>query len=305
MGKFQGNVSGNQASTGGFREVIAAALKRVAQGFVGAWKRTSLENKEEYRHLFLEPDISQARIAVFFIALSIALFTIGDYMFLAFSSTFFALVVLRLGLISYSILLIRHLRQVKNYRSYDLLIVAYWLSVAVSVLLINSTRPENFYLHIIILDMAVFIFYLVIQNRFIFQASPAIIFSLGEVAIVTVTFGNFDMPELVTALASLAFANIVAAFSSLQLHSYRWRIFQNVMERKDTDRLVAIGQTAGMIGHDIRNPLQAIVSELYMAKEAIANTPHLDDKALALESIGLIEEQTDYISKIVLNNKVE
>ena len=54
-----------------------------------------------------------------------------------------------------------------------------------------------------------------------------------------------------------------------------------------------------MIGHDIRNPLQAIVSELYIAKDAIANTPHLDDKALALESINLIEEQTDYISKIV------
>ena len=71
------------------------------------------------------------------------------------------------------------------------------------------------------------------------------------------------------------------------------------MDRKDTDRLVAIGQTAGMIGHDIRNPLQAIVSELYIAKGAIANTPHLEDKTIALESIDLIEEQTDYISKIV------
>ena len=147
--------------------------------------------------------------------------------------------------------------------------------------------------------MAVFVFYLVIPNRFIFQALPSLIFSGGEVLIIMVTFGSFDMPELITALSSLAFANIVAALSSLQFHSYRWRIFQNVMERKDTDRLVAIGQTAGMIGHDIRNPLQAIVSELYIAKGAIANTPHLEDKALALESIDLMEEQTDYISKIV------
>lgn len=299
MGKFQGNVSEKQASTGGFREVIAVALRRFAQGFMDVWKRTSLENKEEYRHLFLEPDISQARIVVFFFALSIALFTIGDYIFLAFSSTFFVLAALRLGLISYSVLLIRHLRQVKNYRSYDLSLFVYLLSVAFSVLLINSTRPQNFYLHIIILDMAVFIFYLVISNRFIFQVLPSVIFSLGEVAIVTLTFGTFDMPELVTALASLAFANIVAALSSLQLHSYRWRIFQNVTERKDTDRLAAIGQTAGMIGHDIRNPLQAIVSELYIARDAISNTPHLEDKTLALESIDLIEEQTDYISKIV------
>ena len=54
-----------------------------------------------------------------------------------------------------------------------------------------------------------------------------------------------------------------------------------------------------MIGHDIRNPLQAIVSELYLAKEAIANTPYLEDKTQTLESINIIEEQTDYISKIV------
>ena len=299
MGKPKGNVSEKQVSTGGFRDTVTRTLRRFAQRFMWAWKRTSLENKEDYRQLFLEPDISQARIVVFFIAVAIALFTIGDYLFLAFSLTFFALAALRIGLISYSVLLIRHLRQVKNYRSYDLSIFAFLLSVALSVLVINSTRPENFYLHIIIVDMAVFIFYLVIPNRFIFQALPTIIFSLGELAILMLTFGIFDMPDLVTALASLAFANIVAALSSLQLHSYRWRIFQNWTERQDTDRLVAIGQTAGMIGHDIRNPLQAIVSELYIAKEAIANTPHLEDKALALESIGLIEEQTDYISKIV------
>ncbi|MCL4429860.1 MAG: ATP-binding protein [Chloroflexi bacterium] len=147
--------------------------------------------------------------------------------------------------------------------------------------------------------MAVFIFYLVIPNRFIFQALPSLIFSVGEVIIVSLTFGSFNMPALITALGSLAFTNIVAALSSLQLHSYRWRIFQNLTERQDTDRLAAIGQTAGMIGHDIRNPLQAIISELYIAKDSIANTPHLEDKALALESIGLIEEQTDYISKII------
>ncbi len=147
--------------------------------------------------------------------------------------------------------------------------------------------------------MAVFVFYLVIPTRFIYQALPSLIFSTGAVLIIMQSFNSFEVPALFTALLSLIFANVVAALSSLQLHSYRWRIFQHVTKRKDTERLVAIGQTAGMIGHDIRNPLQAIVSELYIAKEAIANTPHLEDKALALESINLIEEQTDYISKII------
>jgi signal transduction histidine kinase len=92
----------------------------------------------------------------------------------------------------------------------------------------------------------------------------------------------------------------VGALISLQMHSYRWRIFENIVERKETDRLVVIGQTAGMIGHDIRNPLQAIVSELYIAKEALAESKMPSNiKDPAVESISLIEEQTDYISKIV------
>jgi signal transduction histidine kinase len=32
------------------------------------------------------------------------------------------------------------------------------------------------------------------------------------------------------------------------------------------ERLATTGQTAGMVGHDIRNPLQAIAGELYLGK---------------------------------------
>jgi len=39
------------------------------------------------------------------------------------------------------------------------------------------------------------------------------------------------------------------------------------MKLKDSERLAAIGATAGMVGHDIRNPLQAITSDVYLAKQ--------------------------------------
>ena len=35
---------------------------------------------------------------------------------------------------------------------------------------------------------------------------------------------------------------------------------------RDAERMAAIGETAGMVGHDIRNPLQSITGELYLAK---------------------------------------
>ena len=54
-----------------------------------------------------------------------------------------------------------------------------------------------------------------------------------------------------------------------------------------------------MIGHDIRNPLQAIINELFIARQSYGELPSQKDTKEALESINLIQEQADYISKIV------
>ena len=67
---------------------------------------------------------------------------------------------------------------------------------------------------------------------------------------------------------------------------------ERAQKLKDTERLAAIGQTAGMVGHDIRNPLQAITSELYLQSIEIEKLPQT-------ESINGIEENLFYINKIV------
>ena len=68
---------------------------------------------------------------------------------------------------------------------------------------------------------------------------------------------------------------------------------------KDSERLAAIGATAGMVGHDIRNPLQAITGDLYLAKTELAALPENEQKLNALESLEEIEHNIDYINKIV------
>jgi PAS domain S-box-containing protein len=68
---------------------------------------------------------------------------------------------------------------------------------------------------------------------------------------------------------------------------------------KNAERLAAIGETAGMIGHDIRNPLQSIIGELYLAKDELDGLEDSGAKEKLLESINAIEEQTLYINKIV------
>ena len=68
---------------------------------------------------------------------------------------------------------------------------------------------------------------------------------------------------------------------------------------KDSERLAAIGATAGMVGHDIRNPLQAIIGDVFLAKAELASIPESDEKKGALESLEGIEKNIDYINKIV------
>jgi len=68
---------------------------------------------------------------------------------------------------------------------------------------------------------------------------------------------------------------------------------------KNAERLAAIGETAGMIGHDIRNPLQSIIGEVFLAKDEIEGVPEGETKENLRSSINLIEEQTLYINKIV------
>ncbi len=68
---------------------------------------------------------------------------------------------------------------------------------------------------------------------------------------------------------------------------------------KDSERLATIGQTAGMVGHDLRNPLQSITGELYLARCEVESLPQSGLKSSLQESIQIIEEQSEYMDKIV------
>ena len=68
---------------------------------------------------------------------------------------------------------------------------------------------------------------------------------------------------------------------------------------KDAERLAAIGATAGMVGHDIRNPLQAITGDVYLAKTDLMAIPESEEKKNIQESLSEIEKNVDYINKIV------
>ncbi len=78
-------------------------------------------------------------------------------------------------------------------------------------------------------------------------------------------------------------------------------IVQDKTEEEETKRLSTIGQIAGMVGHDIRNPLQAILSDVFLLKDALKKMPEMQTKNDVAESLEGIEENVEYINKIVVD----
>ncbi len=90
-----------------------------------------------------------------------------------------------------------------------------------------------------------------------------------------------------------------------------WKVgilFNDISERIDlekqvqnSERLAAIGATAGMVGHDIRNPLQAIIGDLYLTRQDLSALPESEEKTSLRENLEAIEENVDYINKIIVD----
>jgi PAS domain S-box-containing protein len=88
-----------------------------------------------------------------------------------------------------------------------------------------------------------------------------------------------------------------------KLQDYAENLEKLVEERtrqlKDSERMAAIGATAGMVGHDIRNPLQAIIGDLYLITNDLASMPESEEKESMKDSLMEIEKNVEYINKIV------
>jgi PAS domain S-box-containing protein len=76
-------------------------------------------------------------------------------------------------------------------------------------------------------------------------------------------------------------------------------IVEDKTVEEETKRLSVIGQTAGMVGHDIRNPLQAITSSLYLIKKDLEELPQSENQKDALLEAEATFSQITYIDKIV------
>jgi PAS domain S-box-containing protein len=74
---------------------------------------------------------------------------------------------------------------------------------------------------------------------------------------------------------------------------------KRTQQLKQAERMAAIGETAGMVGHDIRNPLHAMSGDVYLTRMDVDSLPDSEAKKDMQENLKAIEDNIFYINKIV------
>lgn len=282
------------------------------------------EQEERFRQFYLQADIKQTILGALLYGVPLFGFVFNDYQLFGLTATFYGLALLRCCLLVFTVSVMSYLYKAQSYRTYDKIVPLTVMVLSICGGIINASRPQNFIVHVMIALIAVFVLYLVIFNRFIYQVLLSASVSIGEVLIIVLSGRPSEVTTLFTIMFCMLFANIIAFVSSWRLHSYRRRNFLEITKRqelqqaleqytKDLEALVAerteklksaehlatIGATAGMVGHDIRNPLTAITGAVYLAKKDLTKVPDSQAKEQLKKNIELIGEQTVYINKIV------
>jgi signal transduction histidine kinase len=278
------------------------------------------DQEDKYRQFHLPKDIKQARIAILLFAVPLFSFAFNDYQLFGLSSEFYSLVALRFGLLFYSIFELIQIGTVKSYRTYDRSITVYSLVILICSGIINATRPQNFIVQVLLTIIALFVICLITPNRFVNQVLLSSIAVIGEAAIVIWFLRPSPITDVFTIFFSLILAYVIALSGSWQLQAYRRKSFQdltknielqNELEKhsknleklveektvklRKSERMATIGELAGMVGHDLRNPLTSISGATYYLKKKTGSRLNEKEK----EMIATIERSVDNSNKII------
>ncbi len=276
------------------------------------------------RNYYLKNDINRSRKVILLFTLPFLVFILNDYLFFGFSSVFGFLFAVRVFIISFLLLIWVKLGTEKSYKSYDRILFVGALATIACGGIINFTRPDNFLLHSIVTIVSVFVLYLAISLRTDYKIYLSSLMSGGEASIILVFSGNTETTVVYTLLISMFMANIIGAVGSREIHLHRKETFKEISRRRalqdsleqqvqkqtkqlletqsrlvKTERLAAIGELAGMIGHDLRNPLAGIKNAAYVLRKRQKN---LDQVGVSmLDNIDQSVEHADSIINDLLD----
>jgi PAS domain S-box-containing protein len=188
------------------------------------------EISDSYRQSYLAADLKQAKIGILLLTLPLVLFFYNDYLFFSLSLEFYLLTAARLGLIIYTIIFYAYLGRIKTSRQYFRSAFTWGLAGAAFQLAVNSSRPESFLFHVIMVIILIFANCLVIPQTFIRKLILSLTLTIGELAIIVIRIPTVGITSLFSVVFSLVLANIIGLSMSRLMESYRVSAFKSHLE---------------------------------------------------------------------------
>jgi two-component sensor histidine kinase len=236
---------------------------------------------------------------------------VNDYGFFGLSRMFYGLLALRVVIVAYTILFLKSLRRLPNYRSYDRAEFFWGLFLALTHITANATRPDDFVAHTVAIVLAVFVMVIAIPNRFTNQLILSLVYTVGETLIIAPSLMTSPQASF-TVLLNMFMATAIAIASSWLLHFWRRREFltreeiqkarveteMQLTERKKAEEALAKIEIARQkeIHHRIKNNLQVISSLLDLEAEKFNNKECINN----LEVLEAFRESQDRVISIAL-----
>lgn len=132
---------------------------------------------------------------------------------------------------------------------------------------------------------------------------------LGVLNVESKTLNAFDerdekLLEILASHSATAMSNLEVSKNLEELVRKRTQELRQAQKRLlRVERMAGIGETAAMVGHDLRNPLQVMANVLYLAKKSLAALPTEGTKSVEKHDIeelmATVGEQLQYMNKIV------
>jgi hypothetical protein len=184
--------------------------------------------EEAYRTRYLREDFHRAAVGISIVALTVIPFVFRDYQFLGASWKFYGLFAGRVLLALLSVVLIAYMQKTKNYHSYDRLL-AVWTVIAVTLnLLINITRPTDYYIYITLDVVYLSLIYIIFPNNLKHQIIIMLYYSAADILLLFLTKDKSVEPVFTVAITAFLLSNGLGIVAHWLFEYYRRKGYLNI-----------------------------------------------------------------------------